>query len=58
MNNTVFPRIMLPYYPIFLSADFLLDRTTFYNRVSQKKKNENNEKPRNLYQSHFLILEK
>ena len=38
MNNTVFPRIMLPYYPIFLSADFLLDRTTFYNRVSQKKK--------------------
>lgn len=38
MNNTVFPRIMLPYYPIFLSADFLLDRTTSYNRVSQKKK--------------------
>ena len=23
---------------IFLSADFLLDRTTFYNRVSKKKK--------------------
>lgn len=56
MNNTVFPRIMLPYYPIFLSADFLLQPflTTVFRK---KKKNENNEKPRNLYQSHFLILE-
>lgn len=36
MNNTVFPRIMLPYYPIFLSADFLLQ--PFLTTVFRKKK--------------------